>query len=1214
MKLRTQLFLAFLIVFFLMLGIAGVTYQSISAMIKTQADVDVSNDIEVKARKLKRLLSEMSSAERGYAFTGNNEFLDPYAESKMFFETTMNELKELSKEDRVQTEMIGEIEAIASRWQNETATIAIDMRNDLKNGVEGMTEEKIEAFLSDQIAKGIRDQFARSVDDFIAFETAQLAKQKNDAIDAASNSIWFVLGGTALAIGIGLVSMFIVTRSILGSVGGEPGQIASVTEEISKGNLDEKFESLSSASTGIAGSVRTMLESLRASRDVTDRNDWLKTGLARIANVTSGDPELDELSSNVISEMATYLGAEVAAMYFASDDEKMILTLSASYAYTKRKNLSNVFAAGEGLVGQAALERKQILLKNVPEDYIKVTSGLGERTPSFICVTPFAIENRVKGVIEIGTLGEMTDAQLDYLGQAMSAVAIAVESAHSRSRVAKLLKETQDLAAELTQQQEELKSANEKLQVQQEELQTSNEELEEQAKRLEESEQQLRAQQEELSVTNEELNEKNRLLERQKREVETAREAVEEQARELAIASKYKSEFLANMSHELRTPLNSLLLLAQSLSENRDGNLREDQIESARIIYSSGNDLLNLINEILDLSKIEAGKMDLHPEQVNLSSLADSLKSTFSHMAAQKELELRMNVAPGSPTSIISDRKRVEQIIRNLMSNALKFTEQGFVAVTIGRTSEEAALQRKALRTVKSVFIEVHDTGIGISEEQQKIVFEAFHQGDGGTSRKYGGTGLGLSISRELARLLGGEIHLESELGKGSKFTLFLPEEFVAPADVGVQIRESARSEKPRTALSPKTTKALASESQIDDDRDDIKKGDRVILIIEDDPHFAKVVSSHCHGKGFKCIASPTGETGIELALEFQPHAIILDIRLPGMDGWAVLSILKDDIRTRHIPVHFVSVDNGTRESFLRGAVGHATKPLDLGELENIFKRLELQSSGRRKRILIVEDDDATRNRVVELIGNGDVDVDESATGSDALQAIRSTEYDCIILDLKLPDMDARELLGILDVEEAQLPPVIVHTAGDLSPEDEANLQKYAESIIVKDVRSEERLLDEVSLFLHRVVKQMPEKQRKIIRDLHDSDSLLRDKRVLIVDDDMRTTFALSRLLTDRGMVTLKAENGEKAIGVLEREVRVDIVLMDIMMPVMDGYEAMRKIRSKDRFSKLPIIALTAKAMLGDHDKCIAAGASDYLPKPVDPGRLVSMMRVWLYR
>ena len=945
-----------------------------------------------------------------------------------------------------------------------------------------------------------------------------------------------------------------------------------------------------------------------SNRDGTDRKrvqedlaqqSALKTSQAELSVLMSGNLQTDVLARNIITFVCKSLKAQTGLMYLA--DGNGTLRLLASYAHKRRKHLASEYKLGEGLVGQAALEKQDIVVSNVPEDYIAIESGLGEAVPRNIYLKPIIYNDKVKAVIELGTLHEFGEFQSLFLDTVAESIAVTIESAEGREKLAESLEESQQLSEELQAQQEELK--------------TANEELEDQTRRLRESEESLKAQQEELQVTNEELEEKNDLLERQTKEVERARKDIEVKAAELTLASKYKSEFLSNMSHELRTPLNSLLLLAQSLSENKEGNLSEEQVEFARIIHGSGHDLLNLINEILDLSKIEAGRMDLQLGTVRLDEVADGVRTSFRHMAEEKGLVLDVAVHKDAPDEIVSDKKRFEQVIRNFVSNAVKFTEKGSVTVSFGRPAPGTDLSRSGLAVEDCLAVAVKDTGIGINPEQQKIVFEAFQQADGGTARKYGGTGLGLSISRELARFLGGEIQLESELGKGSTFTLYIPVTLSVdrkvPAGGGAAAVAVSRTDE---SAASGVLRQDAAVLQIEDDRDKLEEGDRVILVVEDDSNFARLLLGKCHEKGFKCLAAPTGEHGLELASRYLPTAVILDIRLPGMDGWAVLDVLKENTSTRHIPVHVVSAEEAPAKALRKGAVGQTTKPLSLEDLDETFKSLEHASPERLRRVLVVEDDAKIRRKTVELISERNVKVDEAKNGKQAREALRSGQYDCVVLDLGLPDMDGHALLAKLVKEGVELPPVIVNTARDLTREEEEELRDYAESIIIKDVRSQERLLDEVSLFLHQVVNQMPEKKRQIIRDLHDTDTLLKDKKVLVVDDDMRTTFALSRLLSQRGMTPLKAENGQKALRILEEQPDVDLVLMDIMMPVMDGYEATERIRAQPRFQRLPIIVLTAKAMPEDREKCLAAGASDYLPKPVDEERLISMMRVWLCR
>lgn len=911
----------------------------------------------------------------------------------------------------------------------------------------------------------------------------------------------------------------------------------------------------------------------------------LKTNQTRLADLMLGDQKIELLARNILNFLCKQLNLQTGLFYLP--DQQGVFSPVATYACKRRKNISS-YKPGEGLVGQAALGKEPIVITQVPEHYLTIESGLSKQEPLAILVMPLLYDGEVKAVAEFGSLKGFREEDLSFLESISESVALTMVSAENRMQLAKALEEAQTLTEELQSQQEELK--------------VSNEELEEQTEQLKESQEKLKAQQEEMEANNEELEERNQLLQEQKRKIDTSRSLLEEKARELALASKYKSEFLANMSHELRTPLNSLLLLAQSLAENKAGNLSVDQMESADIIYSSGNDLLNLINEILDLSKIEAGRMDIQPAEIKIGELADILTGSFQHLAEEKKLTFATEIGKNVPTRIISDQKRVLQVLRNLVSNAIKFTEKGSVTVKFRLADPGSAVPETASPSGPFLMIEIVDTDIGVSPEFHQTVFEAFQQGDGGTSRKYGGTGLGLSISRELAKLLGGWISLQSRPGEGATFTLFLP----------VIWQEKAKETEPVLYISKQSPTILSL--PVEDDREALHTKEKPILVIEDDVNFARLLYNKCHDKGFQCLVAYTGENGLELATEHDSLAILLDIRLPGIDGWTVLSALKENIQTRHIPVHIVSVDESYDRSMRQGAVGHAIKPLDMKKLEELFDRIQEVSKERPRHVLIVEDDKKIRAQTASLIRDRQVQVREVETGEEAMKALSEERFDCMVLDLKLPDMTGQELFQQLENNKISTPPVIVHTARNLTREEEAMLREHAELIIIKDVRSQERLLDEVSLFLHSVVSQMPKRKRQIISNLYNTDVLFKDKKVLIVDDDMRTTFALSKLLGEKGMMTLKAENGEKALRILNDHPDTAIVLLDIMMPGMDGYETLVHIRNDERFRSLPVIVLTAKAMQEDREKCLNVGANDYMTKPIESERLISMMRIWLNR
>ena len=999
-------------------------------------------------------------------------------------------------------------------------------------------------------------------------------------------------------------------------------KLISITKRITDGKLDVTFELSRQDEIGqLSQSIEQMQIALIKTRDISEQQDWLKTGIARINQIILGQDDKTKLASDVITEIANYLDAKVGAIYVVNDDkENLKLNLLGTYAYTQRKNLSSSFKLGESLVGQCALERKQILLKNTPEDYIQVVSGLGETAPRNICVTPILFDADLKGVIEIGSLESFSAKELEYLDEVVESIAVAFEITQAKMLMLEQQQTLQSANEELESQAKIVELSQQELRSQQTELQNINVELEAQIQRVKDSEVELKVQQEELELANSQLQTKNDLLEEQKSANEIARRDLAIQTEELTLASKYKSEFLANMSHELRTPLNSLLLLSRSLSENKTGNLSEDQVETAGVIYDSGSDLLNLINEILDLSKIESGKMDLRLQRIEISDLMRSINIQFAPMAKNQGLDLNINCAESTPTSIVTDNQRLGQVIKNLVGNALKFTETGSVSITFSPVPADINLSRSQLIHEKAIAIKVSDTGIGIPLDKQKIIFEAFQQADSGDRRRYGGTGLGLSISRELVNLLGGEIQLISEPGRGSTFCIYIPIETHNAESLQIETEKTTLA--PYTSYKPQLTKSSQtqvfnqqqSSVNIDDDRNNINPQDRLLLIIEDDLRFAKIIANSGKVRGFKCLIALSGEEGLHLAKEYQPHGIILDIYLPNIDGWGVLNELKQTVNTRHIPVHIISSEDPSQDGLKIGAIGHLRKPVQQEEIEAVLNKIEHASSYAEKRVLVVEDDPIIRQETIRSITDGNIIIEAVDSGESALVALREHLFSLVILDLGLPDMQGMELLRTIANEKINMPPVIIYTVRELTKEEDEALRKYAKSIIIKDVRSQERLIDEVALFLHRVVNELPEDKKNVIRHLHESDDNLKGKKVLVVEDDMRTMFAMTKILAGHGLNPIKADNGKKALEILKLHPDVDLILMDMMMPEMDGYEASRRIRELPEFSHLPIIALTAKAMKEDRKKCLDAGASDYLSKPVDQDRLLSLIRVWLCR
>ncbi|HEX2095099.1 MAG TPA: response regulator, partial [Longimicrobiaceae bacterium] len=985
-----------------------------------------------------------------------------------------------------------------------------------------------------------------------------------------------------------------------------------------KGELDE-----------LKRNINQMISNLRETTEKNQEQDWLKTNLAKFSRMMQGQKDLESVSRLIMSELTPLVGAHHGAFFIMDpeSDGEPLLKLIASYAYKSRKHVANRFHLGEGLVGQSALEKKPILLTGVPDDYIQINSGLGEAPPRNIIVLPILFEGEVKAVVELASFLPFNNIHQVFLDQLAESVGVVINMITANMRTEELLQQSQKLT-------QELQSQSQELQLQQEELRRTNAELEAQARTLRASEEALKEQQEELQQVNEELEEKasllaeqNRKVEQKNAEVETARRELEEKAEQLALSSKYKSEFLANMSHELRTPLNSLLILARLLTDNPEGNLTPKQVEYAQTILSAGTDLLTLINDVLDLSKIEAGRMDINPTEVLLADIRDYVRRSFQPVADQNGLKFEVEVDPALPEAMFTDGQRLQQVLKNLLSNAFKFTDEGSVKLTLRAADRGRRFGNPELDRAETVMaFAVSDTGIGIPKDKQRLIFEAFQQADGTTSRKFGGTGLGLSISREIARLLGGEIRVESTEGEGSTFTLFLPlryeggptgtdDEEVRDGSPGLAallaVRPAGLPER-RTQPRPAGTPAPV----LHDDRSTVEAGDRVVLIVENDPTFARVLLDMAREKGFKGLVALDGETALALANEYHPDAITLDIDLPGIDGWTVLDRLKHRSSTRHIPVHIVS-GMGTRQRGLKsGAISYLEKPVSREALDDAFERITRFIEEPVRNLLVVEDDEAQRRSIIELIG-GDEDVNVTAVASaeEALERLAEGHYDCMVLDLGLAEMSGFNLLERIKGDpQMQEIPIIIYTGKDLSPAEDTQLRKYAETIIIKDVKSPERLLDETALFLHRVESKLPEQKRRMLEQLHNSDATFEGKTVLIVDDDVRNIFSLASVLEGYGMRVIFAENGRDAVRMLEENPEVDLVLMDVMMPEMDGYETTRAIRGMERFRDLPVIAVTAKAMKGDREKTLAAGASDYITKPVDIEQLISLMRVWLYR
>ena len=921
------------------------------------------------------------------------------------------------------------------------------------------------------------------------------------------------------------------------------------------------------------------------------RAAWLQAGEVGLAQVMLGDKTVRALGESILDYLTPYLGAQASVLFEGEHD---VFERTAALGVPGDAAVPERFGLREGLLGRAAADGTPIRLDDVPEGYLKLGSALGSDTPRHLVIAPFSADGVVNAVIEFGFLHPTDDQSLAFLAQIAQPVGVALRSARYRTELQNLLEATQ--------------RQSEELQVQSEELRVSNEELEEQGRALRESAVRLEQQQVELEQTNSQLEEQAQLLETQRDDLARSSAAVELKARELEQASQYKSDFLANMSHELRTPLNSLLILSKLLGDNPHGNLTDEQAQYARTIQASGNDLLNLINDILDLSKIEAGHIDIRAETVALKRLAADLRQTFDPIARERGLDFAIDIATGAPAAIATDRQRLQQILKNLLANAFKFTAEGKVALTIAPFADD----RLALT--------VTDTGIGISDEQQLAIFDAFRQADGSISRKYGGTGLGLSISRELARLLGGSIALASEPGAGSAFTVTIPLAY-DPAQVAARPDPAAPVPTPSAPTKAKKPagKRTAALPTVDDDRDRLDDARRVLLVVEDDQVFAGIVRDLSREAGFQCLVAGTAEDALDLARRFTPSAIVLDLGLPDQSGLSVLDRLKREDATRHIPIHVVSASDHQQTALSLGAMGYLVKPVKREELAHALDALEAQLTRTMRRVLIVEDDPVQREAVRKLLAGPEVETVGAGTAAECLDLLRTQTFDCMVLDLSLPDASGFSLLETLSNDgEHGFPPVIVYTGHDLSPADEQQLRRYSSSIIIKGAKSPERLLDEVTLFLHQIVSDLPPEQQKMIQQSRNRDAMLEGRRILIVEDDVRNVYSLTNILEPRGANVAIARNGQEALDVLAERAgtpgEVDLVLMDVMMPVMDGLDATRRIRRDPRWAKLPVIMLTAKAMPDDQERCLAAGANDYMAKPLDVDKLLSLVRVWMPR
>ena len=1120
----------------------------ISYLLSTIQWVEHTDRVINNANEAVKLTVDLETGMRGFLLSGDEHFLDPYETAKPRIAVALNTLLELTDDNPVQTDRLLRLQALQQEWASYAQSM-IDLQRS-----SGDYRAVVKAGRGKRLTDEIRKQFEAVID-----TEQQLRASRNDEVRRTTiMSISFYL---LLIAGVSGLLAYVGRRDLM--------------------TLSQNY------SVNLAGQ--------QASAHRLEQQAWLRNGQTELAEQVLGQLSLAMLGRNILQFCAQYLGSAVAAIYVREDHGGLKRIATYGFSREQEEREQQIYS-DEGIVGQVAQQARLIRLDEVPGDYFKVCSGLGDGLPRSVLVVPTSDDERVNGVIELGFLRPLTDRDVELLELIAGNIGTSIEAARYRQRLQEVLAQTQQL--------------NEELQVQQEELKTANEELEEQSRILKESQAHLETQQVELEQTNEQLAEQAEILAEQRdamdlknTELNQAQIQLEERAVELQRSSKYKSEFLANMSHELRTPLNSSLILAKLLAENPEENLTAEQVKFAESIYCAGNDLLHLINDILDISKVEAGKLEIHPENTSVARLVDGLRGLFQPLATDKQLDFQVDIQDGAPLMLFTDRQRLEQVLKNLLSNAVKFTESGSVSLSVASAPNDG------------IAFSIGDSGIGIEVDHHESIFEAFRQADGTTNRRYGGTGLGLSISRDLAALLGGSISVSSTPGQGSVFTLVLPRQYVEPGEVPVEPMRAApvvaASSVPTPTLSPRV--AEVDIPRFDDDRHKGPFTTRCILVVEDEPNFAHILYDLAHELGYQCLVAHGADEGYELAKAFIPDAILLDMRLPDHSGLTVLQRLKEHAETRHIPVHVISVEDRVEAAMHMGAIGYAVKPTSREELKEVFARLEAKLTQKVKRVLLVEDDDLQRDSIARLIGDDDIEIAAVGLAQEALDLLRSSVFDCMIIDLKLPDMLGNDLLKRMSTEDiCSFPPVIVYTGRNLTRDEEAELRKYSRSIIIKGARSPERLLDEVTLFLHKVESRLSHDRQKMLKVARSRDKVFEGRKVLLVDDDVRNIFALTSALEHKGAVVVIGRNGREAIERLNEVQDIDLVLMDVMMPEMDGFEATVEIRKDPRWRKLPIIAVTAKAMKDDQERCLQAGANDYLAKPIDLDRLFSLIRVWL--
>ncbi|MEN2412410.1 response regulator [Flavobacterium mesophilum] len=1170
----------------LVLTISSVaSFISIKSLLNSNFWVNHTQEVIYNLNEGSAIITEAQTSMRGYLITGDEQFVERYRDSESRSNSYFEKVEEQTIDNPSQQKHLEELKVLRENFFKYLNNQIVKKRLNKEILVFDLNE-----------GRQMMNQMRALIKKIETTEQGLLAERNANSERYGTYSLVLIIVAFLIALIISIVFLFRILKDYnersalqqeLEKKDFETAQrieaISTIANNISNGNYDIRVDDTKADALGSVGeSLNTMGVNLKSSFDLLSQKEWLQTGIAELNNTMLGDKALEKLAKDVIEFLCNYTNSSAGVLYVIDGEE---LLAAGGYSYIPSKNRERI-RKGDGLIGQAISSRQILELKTLTSDDIQINYALGQIKPTHIVALPL-LDNKIEGAIELASIYGFSELHLEFLRLVASNIGIAIRSTQNRRRVMELLEETKSQSEELQQQHTELEAINAELEAQTEKLQASEEEL--------------RVQQEELEQTNEELSERSVLLEEKNNEIQKKSEALE-------LTTRYKSEFLANMSHELRTPLNSILLLSRLLSENNNKSMNNEEVEFAKVIQSSGNSLLGLIDEILDLSKIEAGKMELEFLDVSTKEITDTLWNLFNLVAKEKGIEFEI-ISKEAPIVIKTDKMRLEQILKNLISNAIKFTEKGKVSLEIKVDTDDE----------KIICFIVKDTGIGIPLEKQPLVFEAFQQADGSTKRKYGGTGLGLSISRELAKLLKGEIVLHSKVNEGSSFTLCLPVFGSAYNKVNVEKIPPTDF----TEIEPEQEQVVATKKyispvipdEIEDDRNAVKEGDKVILIIEDDVNFAKSLLTFAHKKGYKAVVAVRGDHALNFALLYKPVGILLDIELPVKSGWEVLEELKNNLETKHIPVHIMSSHKLKQESLLKGAVDFLDKPVAFDKIPEVFLRIEHIINKEAQKVLIIEDNPKHAKALAFFLETYNINSEIKSEVSEGIQALNKTEVDCVILDMGIPDKQAYQILdGVKKNPGLEKLPVIVFTGKSLSLKEEVKIKKYADSIIVKTAHSYQRMLDEVSLFLHLVEdKKEGKNKNEGHKKLNLLNNILHEKKVLIVDDDVRNIYSLTKALEVFKMNIITAFDGKEAIKILNENADTDIVLLDMMMPNMDGYETAEKIRANPKFLNLPLIAVTAKAMTGDREKCIKAGASDYITKPVDVDQLLSLLRVWLY-